>query len=74
MKIHISIIPKEIINAYNLQDIVDAKSFVYIKTVKGIYGLKQAGIIAHNELVKKLIAAWISPRYLHTRDLETRYL
>ena len=54
MKIHISINPQEIINAYNLQDIVDDKGFVYTNIGKVMYGLKQAGIIAHNEVVKHL--------------------
>ena len=54
MKKHIIITPKEIINAYNLQGIVNDKGFVYMKICKGMYGLKQAGIISHNELVKHL--------------------
>ena len=40
IKIHISIITQEIMNAYNLQEIVDNKLFVYMKICKGMYGLK----------------------------------
>ena len=45
MKIHISDIPQEIIDEYNLLTLFDDKGFVYINIVKGMYGLKQAGII-----------------------------
>ena len=41
MKFHISKIPQEIIDEYNLLDIVDNHGFVYVKIVKGIYGIKQ---------------------------------
>ena len=54
MKIHISVIPQEIINEYRLLAIVNDKGFFYIKIVKGIYLLKQARIIAHKELIKNL--------------------
>ena len=54
MNINISIIPQENIDEYSLLEIVNDKGFVYIKTVKGMYGLKQAGIIAYQELIKHL--------------------
>ena len=54
MKIHISIIPQKIINAYNLQGTVYDKGFVYINIGKGMYSLKQVGIIANNKLAKHL--------------------
>ena len=50
LKIHISVIPYEIIAAYNLQTLQDEKGWCYIKISKGMYGLKQAGIIANQEL------------------------
>ena len=54
MKFHISTIPQEIIDEYNLLDIVDNHGFVYVKIFKGMYGLKQAGIIAHKSLIHHL--------------------
>ena len=51
MKFHISKIPQEIIDEYKLLDIVDNHGFVYVKIVKGMYGLKQAGIISHKALI-----------------------
>ena len=40
MNVHISTIPQEIIDEYNLLNIVDNHGFVYVKIVKGMYGLK----------------------------------
>ena len=47
MKLQLHIIPHEIINKYALHDLVDKDGWVYPKIVKGMYGLKQAGIIAN---------------------------
>ena len=40
MKFHISKIPQEIINEYNLLDMFDNHGFVYVKIVKVMYELK----------------------------------
>ena len=53
-KIHISMIPQEIIDKYNLMEYVDTNGFVYIRIDKGMYGLPQAGIIANKLLAKRL--------------------
>jgi len=50
MSMPISIIPEEIIKQYKLKKIADENGMVWIKIVKGMYGLKQAGIIANQEL------------------------
>ena len=47
LKLHISVIPDEIIAAFNLETLQDEKGWCYIKISKGMYGLKQAGIIAN---------------------------
>ena len=54
MKLNIHIIPQEIIDEYALHKIVDEDGWVYLDIVKGVYGLKQAGIIANMELTKYL--------------------
>ena len=41
MKLHISIIPEEIIEAYNVFTIKENNGWVYMKICKGMYGLKQ---------------------------------
>ena len=46
--------PQEIIDEYNLLKIVDNHGFVYMKIFKGMYRLKQAGIIAHKALIQHL--------------------
>ena len=53
MKLPISIILNEMIQHYNLHDIV-SDGWVYLEILKGMYGLKQAGKIAHDELVEHL--------------------
>ena len=54
LKLHISVIPDKIIAAYNLQTLQDEKGWCYIKMFKGVYGIKQAGIIANQELQKNM--------------------
>jgi hypothetical protein len=54
MRIHRSIIPQRIIDAYDLEELFDEQGYVYVEIVGGMYGLKQAGIIANKELVKHL--------------------
>ena len=54
MKLQLHIIPQEIIGEYALQDLVDKDGWVYLNILKGMYGLKQAGIISNMELTKHL--------------------
>ena len=54
MRIPLKIIPQEIIDAYNLIALVDNQGYIYMHTEKGMYGLKQARIIANQELVKHM--------------------
>ena len=54
MKLHLHIIHQEIIDEYALHNLVDEDRWFYLNTVKGIYRLKQAGIIANMELTKHL--------------------
>ena len=54
MKIPLKYIHKEIMDEYNIQDI-QSNGFVYVEIRKGMYGLKEAGIIAFKRLVEKLV-------------------
>ena len=54
MRIPLKIIPQEIIDAYNITALVDDQGWIYMSIEKGMYGLKQAGIIANQELVKHM--------------------
>ena len=51
MRIHINLLPPKVIHEYKLKDFVDEQGYVYIQINKGIYGLKQAGVLAHNNLI-----------------------
>ena len=54
MKLPLSMFPQEIVQQYNLKDIVAADGYIYMKISKGILGLKQAGRIASNRLTKNM--------------------
>ena len=54
MRIPLKIIPQEIIDTYDLKALVEDQGWIYMRTKKGVYGLKQAGIIENQELVKQL--------------------
>ena len=54
MKVHISKFPEDIILQYNLKAKMDTNGYIYIKIMKGMYGLKQAAILAYNRLVQLL--------------------
>ena len=53
----LSLIPEEIIIAYNLRDMATSDGYVYAQVNKAWYGLKQAGKIAHDDLVQRLSEA-----------------
>jgi hypothetical protein len=50
MRFHISMIPQEIIDEYNLTDIMEADGWCYVEIRKAMYGLKESGFIANQEL------------------------
>ena len=53
MKLSLTIIPQEIIDHYNLHSL-QVDNWVYIKITKGMPGLKQAGKLANDRLIKHL--------------------
>ncbi len=53
-RLRLDILPQEIINEYNLNEIVNANRWVYVEICKGVYGLPQASILA-NKLLKKCL-------------------
>ena len=54
IRLHISILPDEIINKYRLRQIMDEGSWVYLEIKKRMYGLKQAGRLANERLQANL--------------------
>ena len=50
MCMHISLFPQEIIEEYNLNELVDENGWIHMEIRKGMYGLPQSGIIANDKL------------------------
>ena len=61
MKVHISKFPDDIIERYDLRVKCDKNGFIFIQITKGMYGLKQAAILAYNQLVIALAPAGYYP-------------
>ena len=59
--IHRRNIPPDIYAQYSLQDKVTSTGFVYVKIKKGMYGLKQASILAYQHLVNNLAPHGYTP-------------
>jgi hypothetical protein len=54
MKVKIKFLPQDIIDKYNLGELTTADGFVYIAIDKGVYGLRNAAILAYDNLKKNL--------------------
>ena len=61
MKVKYSHIPADVKTHYNLQDKVTTHGYIYIRIKKGMYGLKQAAILAYDNLQKNLKPFGYSP-------------
>ena len=57
VRFRIELIPTEIATAYKLHEMVTKDGYVYARVNKAWYGLKQAGKIAHDDLVDHLETA-----------------
>ena len=54
MKLHKSELPTDILEQYNATDHMDKNEYVYFQINKGMYGLKQAAILAYKQLKTNL--------------------
>ena len=54
MKMHIDEIPRDIVSKYNMENLQDKNNYVHFKIKKGMYGLKQAAILAYDQLKSHL--------------------
>ena len=52
MRIHKKFIHQEVLDEYDI--IFDDRNFTYVEILRGMYGLKEAGVIAFDQLVRKL--------------------
>ena len=66
MRFHIDTIPDEVIHEYSLRNLVDDDGWVYCEIRMAIYGLKESGRLANEQLKKVLAAADYHPcRFTH---------
>ena len=49
---HKKFIPQEVVDKYDI--IFDDQYFTYVEICRGMYGLKEAGVIAFDQLVRKI--------------------
>ena len=61
MKIKYKYFPEKIRQAYNLDGIVTADGWIYVKIIKGMYRLKQAARIAYDLLKRRLATHGYTP-------------
>ena len=61
MRIHIRHIPQDIKDKYDINSILHTNNYVYVKIKKGMYGLKQAAVLAYNKLVEVLKSNGYNP-------------
>ena len=54
MRVKLKYFPADIISRYNLMTLVAADGYIYIKIKKGMYGLKQAALLAYRNLKQHL--------------------
>jgi hypothetical protein len=54
MRLNVSMLPDEIIKQYNPHELATPDVWVFIEIRKGMYGLKQAGILTNKRLTKHL--------------------
>ena len=57
VRFRLSLIPRAFTEAYNLRELATKDGYVYARVNKAWYGLKQAGRIAHDDLVARLAEA-----------------
>ena len=54
MRIHLKGIPNKVIVEYSLLPLADSSGYVYVEIRKGMYRLKESGMIAYKRLVRNL--------------------
>ena len=54
IRIHSKYSPPGIRDQYQIEGLISADGYVYIKTIKGVYWLKQAAIISYNQLISHM--------------------
>ena len=73
MKLPLSMFPQEIVQQYNLQDLVAVDGYIYMEIRKGMPGLKQAERLASDHLTKNLSINGYSP-VNHTPSIRCHHM
>ena len=63
IRIHPNYFPPYIITLYQIDGIIAEDGYVYINIIKGIYVLKQADMIAHNQIISNIDPHRYHPLY-----------
>ena len=53
-KMKLDLFPDDVVKEYELQSKVDDKGFIHCEVRRGMYGLPQAGLLAQQQLIKRL--------------------
>jgi hypothetical protein len=61
IRVRPAIIPKEVWDDHRYTIPIASDGYVYLEIRRGMYGLKEAGILAFNQLVQKLKPAGYEP-------------
>ena len=51
MRIHSKYFPLDIRDQYQIEVLIAVDGYIYLKIIKGVYGLKQVAIIAYNQII-----------------------
>ena len=54
MRIHSNYLPTDIRDQYQIDVLIEADGYIYIKTIKWMYGLNQASIISYNQTISHM--------------------
>jgi hypothetical protein len=72
MRLPISIIPLDIIEKYDLTRLA-VNGWVYLEIRKGMYGLKQAGLLTKPTVTEKVETFWLLPGTTYARPMVAQY-
>ena len=74
MKIHQDDIPQDILDQYKASQYMDFQGYVYFQITKGMYGLKQAAILAYKQIKGESQQVWILSYSSHSGDVTFRVM
>ena len=73
MRLHSKYFFDDIKSKYDIESKIASDGYVYIRINKGISGLKQAGVLAYNQLVTNLAQNGYSPQQVFGNTEHTKH-